>query len=99
MSRPRSYRASKAAANQVVKTFALELKNKSANNSIALALHPGTVTGTSLSSHVVDPSKGGSAKGVHEPDQAVSMLFEQIAKLKLADTGKFIAYDGQELPW
>ena len=33
-----SYRSSKAAANQIIKTLALELKMKSANNALAIAL-------------------------------------------------------------
>lgn len=71
---------------------------KSANNALAIALHPGTVT-TQLSAQIVDPSKAGSKPGVHDPEQAVKLMFETIAKLKLEDTGRFLAYDGSEIEW
>lgn len=32
-------------------------------------------------------------------DTAVSGIFETIEKLGEADTGKFVQYDGSELPW
>jgi NAD(P)-dependent dehydrogenase (short-subunit alcohol dehydrogenase family) len=62
-----SYRASKAATNQFVKTLNLELQRastiggsssgKNENNAIAIALHPGTLLGTDLSKPFVDPEK------------------------------------------
>ena len=60
---------------------------------------PGTVTGTDLSSQIVDPSKGGSKTGVHEPEVAVKHMLETISKLKLEDTGRFLAYDGKDIEW
>ena len=38
-----SYRCSKAAVNQLVKTFDLFLRNRAGENAMAVALHPGTV--------------------------------------------------------
>lgn len=64
-----SYRTSKAATNQVIKTLNLELSraqgaggttsksSKNSNSAIAVALHPGTLLGTDLSKPYVDPSK------------------------------------------
>lgn len=72
-----SYRASKAATNQVIKTLNLELQrthpapssNSDANargptnSAIAVALHPGTLLGTDLSKPFVDPNKNGGGSG------------------------------------
>lgn len=65
-----SYRTSKAATNQLIKTLNLELARASAggggttskqgkktNEAIAVALHPGTLLGTDLSKPYVDPKK------------------------------------------
>ncbi|CAD6572710.1 MAG: Vacuolar protease A [Cyphobasidiales sp. Tagirdzhanova-0007] len=63
-----SYRASKAATNQVIKTLNLELQRASTSGtsgksdnkspkSIAVAFHPGTLLGTDLSKPFVDPGK------------------------------------------
>lgn len=38
-----SYRASKAAVNQIVKTFDIYLKQRSGDKAIGVGLHPGTV--------------------------------------------------------
>lgn len=64
-----SYRTSKAATNQLIKTLHLELARASSaggassrsdtpsNDAIAVALHPGTLLGTDLSKPYVDPRK------------------------------------------
>ncbi|KAK9896616.1 NAD(P)-binding protein [Cystobasidium minutum MCA 4210] len=64
-----SYRTSKAATNQLIKTLNLELarasgaggttskSDRASNDAIAVALHPGTLLGTDLSKPFVDPSK------------------------------------------
>ncbi|BGP18150.1 hypothetical protein JCM10213_007756 [Rhodosporidiobolus nylandii] len=93
-----AYRASKAAQNQVIATLQRELSLRS-TPSIALALHPGTVVGTNLSKPWTKESDAGSKQGHHRAPEAADKLLKVIAGLKEDDGGKFLNYDGQELPW
>jgi NAD(P)-dependent dehydrogenase (short-subunit alcohol dehydrogenase family) len=87
-----SYRASKAALNQFVKTAAIELaRNKP--DAVCLAMHPGTVA-----SGLSQPfAKAGL--DVRPPDVAVDQMLAVIARLTPADTGGFLDYRGDRLPW
>ncbi|TPX32745.1 hypothetical protein SmJEL517_g04213 [Synchytrium microbalum] len=77
-----SYRASKAAQNQITKTLAAELGRRGV---ITVALHPGTVD-TDLSRPFV--------KGTHmSPDQAAELMFNTIESLREADNGTFLDQD------
>lgn len=87
-----SYRASKAALNQLVHSAAIELKRR-APEAICVALHPGTVD-TGLSG---DFAKNGLT--VRPPSDAATMLIEVIDQLKPAQTGGFYDYKGEALPW
>jgi len=89
-----SYRSSKAALNMMLKTTALEWK-RSLPNVVVAALHPGT-TDTNLSkpfqAHV-------PASQLFTPQQSVSYMLNVFTDLKTEDSGKFLAFDGEELPW
>jgi NAD(P)-dependent dehydrogenase (short-subunit alcohol dehydrogenase family) len=87
-----SYRASKAALNQVVHTAAIELK-RSRPDAICVALHPGTVD-TKLSAPF---SKAGL--NVRPPEVAARELLEVIEALKPDESGGFFDYAGWPLPW
>jgi len=87
-----SYRASKAALNQLVHTAAVELKRR-APEAICVALHPGTVA-TGLSSPFAK-----SGLDVQTPEVAAERLLRVIDNLTPADTGGFFDYRGQRLPW
>lgn len=87
-----SYRASKAALNQITHTAAIELK-RSRPHSICVALHPGTVD-TKLSGPF---SKAGL--NVRSPAIAARELLDVIERLKPADSGGFYDYTGGSLPW
>lgn len=93
-----AYRASKAAANQAIMTLQRELSLRS-TPSIAVALHPGTVVGTNLSKPWTNEKDAGTKKGHHHPPEAVDKLLKVISGLKQNDGGKFLNYDGEELPW
>ncbi|GAA94372.1 uncharacterized protein L969DRAFT_52955 [Mixia osmundae IAM 14324] len=93
-----SYRMSKAAVNQAVQTLNRELSSRSVGSSIALALHPGTVLGTDLSSPIVDPNTK-EKDGVHPPAKAAQLLLQAIGKMGIDDGGKFIDFAGKEIPW
>jgi len=86
-----SYRASKAALNMLVKTAAIECQ-RSRPNAVLVALHPGTV-----SSRLSQPFRG---EQIGRPaDQAAAEMLAVIDGLTPADSGQFIAYNGQRLPW
>lgn len=89
-----SYRAAKAAQNQLLRTLSVEMRRANAN-SIVLALHPGT-TDTGLSK----PFQGNVPEGkLFTPDFAAERLLQVIAARSPADSGGFYAWDGREIPW
>ena len=87
-----SYRASKAALNQLVRTAAVELARRSPE-ALCIALHPGTVA-TSLSAPF-------SAAGleVHTPAAAARHLLAVVDKLTPEANGGFFDWRGQPVPW
>ena len=86
-----SYRASKAALNMLVKTAAIELR-RSQPQAVLVALHPGTVA-----SKLSRPFKGEQIG--RAPDVAAAEMLRILDGLGPADSGAFVAYDGQRLPW
>jgi len=86
-----SYRASKAALNMLVKTAAIELR-RSQPQTVLVALHPGTVA-----SPLSRPFKGEQIG--RAPDMAAAEMLQVLDALGPADSGAFVAYDGQRLPW
>jgi NAD(P)-dependent dehydrogenase (short-subunit alcohol dehydrogenase family) len=87
-----SYRASKAALNQLVRTAALELARRSPE-AICIALHPGTVA-TSLSAPFA-----AAGLEVHTPADASRHLLAVIDKLDVAANGGFFDWRGEPVPW
>jgi NAD(P)-dependent dehydrogenase (short-subunit alcohol dehydrogenase family) len=89
-----AYRASKAAQNMFTRTLALELARR-ASNIVCLALHPGTVD-TDLSrpfQRNVPPEQ------LFEPSRAAEQLLRVMDDCSSESTGRFFAWDGQEIPW
>ena len=86
-----SYRASKAALNMLLKTAAIEVK-RSQPGAILIALHPGTV-----SSALSKPFKGELIG--RSPDTAAVEMLSALDRLTPADSGQFISYNGDLLPW
>ncbi len=85
------YRASKAALNMFVKTAAIELR-RTHPGAVLAALHPGTVAS------VLSRPFRGDAIG-RTPDEATADMLAVLDGLGPEDTGAFVAYDGQRLPW
>ncbi|MGI1661057.1 SDR family NAD(P)-dependent oxidoreductase [Palleronia sp. KMU-117] len=85
-----SYRASKAAANQIVHGAAIEIGRRR-KESIVVALHPGTVATPFTSDY------SGHAKVT--PEAAADNLLRVIDGLTPAQSGGFFDYAGQEVPW
>jgi NAD(P)-dependent dehydrogenase (short-subunit alcohol dehydrogenase family) len=86
-----SYRAAKAALNQIVRTAAVEIARKRPE-AIVVALHPGTVT-TALTERYA-----GSHPTV-TPEAAAANLLAVLDRLTPAETGGFFAWDGKAIPW
>jgi len=86
-----SYRAAKAALNQIVRTAAIEI-GRSQPQAVVAALHPGTVE-TSLSDAY---SKG---RDRLTPDDSAARMLAVLDGLSPADSGSFFAYDGTPVEW
>jgi NAD(P)-dependent dehydrogenase (short-subunit alcohol dehydrogenase family) len=85
-----SYRAAKAAANQIVHTAAIEIGRKR-REAVVVALHPGTVA-TPFTS-------GYPAHKKVEADVAAENLLRVMDGLSPADTGGFFDWAGKRVPW
>ena len=86
-----SYRASKAALNQVVKTTSIELKRTRAQT-ICVALHPGTIR-TPLTEKYV-----GNHPAV-SPEEGAQNILSVLDGLEGKDTGKFLDWAGKTIQW
>jgi NAD(P)-dependent dehydrogenase (short-subunit alcohol dehydrogenase family) len=78
------YRSSKAALNAAIQGLSLELKPRGIG---VLILHPGGVK-----------TRMGPPNGI-SPEESVRGMRAVIERFTLADTGRFVRYDGTELPW
>lgn len=85
-----SYRASKAALNQVIKTSSIELK-RTHKHLICVALHPGTVATEFIKNypqHQAAPSQ-----------KAASHMLSVLDSLTPEDSGQFYDWKGKRVPW
>ncbi len=87
-----SYRASKAALNQLVRTAAIELARTN-REAICVALHPGTVA-TRLSAPFV-----AQGQALLTSDEAAKHLLGVIERLRIEDSGSFFDWRGTLVPW
>ena len=86
-----SYRASKAALNMLIKTASIEWA-RTKPNTVLIAMHPGTVN-----SRLSKPFRG---EQIGRPAQdAVADMFQVIENLRKEDSGSFVSYSGEKLPW
>jgi NAD(P)-dependent dehydrogenase (short-subunit alcohol dehydrogenase family) len=79
------YRSSKAALNAVVKSLAIDLRDRGV---CAVVLHPGWVQ-----------TDMGGANADLTPGQSVRGVLRVIQGLRPEDSGKFLSCDGSEIPW
>eukprot|EP00730_Choanoeca_flexa_P006956 TRINITY_DN12252_c3_g2_i1.p3 TRINITY_DN12252_c3_g2~~TRINITY_DN12252_c3_g2_i1.p3 ORF type:complete len:262 (+),score=48.84 TRINITY_DN12252_c3_g2_i1:5164-5949(+) len=89
-----SYRASKAAQNQLAKTLALEWQRTHKNVAV-VQLHPGTVA-TDLSQPFQKNVKNDK---LFSTEYSVSKMLHVLDGVSPKETGKFYAWDGNEIPW
>ena len=87
-----SYRASKAALNQLIHTASIELKRQRPE-AICVALHPGTVD-TSLAAPFHK-----TGLDIQSPKIAAERLMAVIEHLGAGDSGGFFDCRGKRLPW
>lgn len=78
------YRASKAAANSVLKDISLEWAGKA----VCVSFHPGWVR-----------TDMGGANADIAAEQSVAGMRRVIAGLTAQDNGRFLNYDGSAIPW
>ena len=86
-----SYRASKAALNMLIKTAAIEFGRTKPNTAL-IALHPGTVN-----SRLSQPFKGQQIG--RPPLDAAQDMLNVLLSLNKEDSGMFVSYSGERLPW
>lgn len=86
-----SYRASKAALNQIVRGAAIEL-SRTHKGSVCVALHPGTIATPFTKPYA------GRHKSTPAPDAAQNLLNVLIG-LGPEQSGGFFDYAGNEVPW
>lgn len=80
-----AYRASKAAVNSIMKSMGTNLGTRGI---IAVAMHPGWVK-----------TEMGGADADLTPEESVAGMRRVLGALKLSDSGRFIAWDGKEMPY
>ena len=89
-----AYRAAKAAQNMMLRTLSVEWARRFPEATVTL-LHPGT-TDTALSKpfqSFVPPEKLFSA------EQAARYLIDVLLRQTPSESGDFLAWDGQRIPW
>ena len=88
------YRASKAALNMFMRTIAIEYSRK-CPRTIVVSLHPGT-TDTNLSKPF---KKNIPRHQLFSIEKTVNQLLEVIDNLTENDSGYFLNWDGNRVPW
>ncbi|MDW5317081.1 SDR family NAD(P)-dependent oxidoreductase [Rhizobium sp. PL01] len=86
-----SYRSSKAALNQIIRTASIELQ-RTHPGAILVGIHPGTVE-TGLS----EPFSRGHDR--MSPQDAASRMLNTLNAVNADESGTFIAYDGSPILW
>ncbi|PKO25324.1 MAG: short-chain dehydrogenase [Betaproteobacteria bacterium HGW-Betaproteobacteria-8] len=79
------YRSTKTAVNMVMKSLAIDLKPMGIASTI---LHPGWVR-----------TDMGGPNGLIDAPESVAGMRRVIENLTLENSGRFVAYDGKEVPW
>lgn len=86
-----SYRASKAAVNQVVRTAAIEI-GRTRPEAVVAALHPGTVATRFTENYAANRDR-------LAPETSARMMLGVLDDLEPSQSGGFFAYDGRTVEW
>lgn len=92
-----SYRSSKAAQNQITKTFNTELRI-GRYHAMAIGYHPGTVE-TSLSGEMGKNRREAGERGAFTVDEAVDKMVGVIREVKQDKSGTVLDWQGKQIPW
>lgn len=87
-----SYRAAKAAQNQLIHSAAIEFR-RTHPKAMLLAMHPGTVA-----SNLSEPFAKSGLK-VRPPEQAAQEILSVLQGLTVDDHGRFVDHEGKDIPW
>lgn len=79
------YRSSKAALNAITKSAAIDLRDRQVS---VIAVHPGWVQTDMGGTHALISS-----------EQCVASLRQVFETLTIKDSGRFLNYDGADIPW
>ncbi len=79
------YRSSKAALNAAMKSLSIDLKDQGVG---VIIFHPGWVK-----------TDMGGPNALIDSKTSVTGMCEQMGRFTLAQTGKFVKYDGKPMPW
>jgi NAD(P)-dependent dehydrogenase (short-subunit alcohol dehydrogenase family) len=79
------YRSSKAALNMVVKSLSIDLRDRGVT---VVTLDPGWVR-----------TDMGGPEAELEPAESIRGMIRVLEGLSIADSGKYLSYNGAELPW
>jgi NAD(P)-dependent dehydrogenase (short-subunit alcohol dehydrogenase family) len=82
------YRASKAALNSVMRSLTTELEDDGVT---VLLFHPGGVRTERLAAL-------GSSSTL-APEESIGDMIAVIDRITIADTGRFLSHEGEEMPW
>jgi NAD(P)-dependent dehydrogenase (short-subunit alcohol dehydrogenase family) len=80
-----TYMASKAGLNMMTRCIAAELRDEAI---VAVSMHPGFLR-----------TDMGGAEAPMSLEETIPSLIQQIEGLSMADTGRFINWDGATIPW
>ncbi|QSP95898.1 SDR family NAD(P)-dependent oxidoreductase [Marinobacter salinisoli] len=89
-----AYRSSKAALNMLVRTLSVELPRR-CKPVACVAMHPGT-TESELSAPF---GQSLAQLQVHQPADTAANLMTVLEGVSSDDNGRFLSWDGSELPW
>ncbi len=80
-----TYRTSKAAVHMVMKSLSVDLQERGI---IAVVFHPGWVR-----------TDMGGPQAPTSPEESAAGIYRELVKLEMKDTGRFLTFEGKELPW
>lgn len=92
-----SYRASKAAAASITKTFDIQLRARCGDAALAISYHPGTVR-TDLSRAFWASVERQEGMRLLSPDEAAACLVDVVAGLRPEQRGRTWDWKGKEVP-
>ncbi len=80
-----SYASSKAALNMITKILSNDLRDKGITT---LAIHPGWIF-----------TDMGGPNAPQQKEEPISMIIDLVERTEISDSGKFLDWQGNELPW